>query len=170
MLRPISHPHLLPRLLAGIVDASEDTVGYGCIDDFSSVTANGTGDHTLTIKDAFNRKPVTVCTSALAGGLACDISNAITGIRPIVQTDAGSASDSDCHFFTLGYDSLWVGELQGNLLKSSALKPRLMGFTIAADGTVSNGQYQATCALTGTSTFRVTFNTPFNSIPVCLAS
>lgn len=102
MLRELKGTQPKPRALFIIMDTTGPTISEGASD--VTVTKNGTGDVTLTYKNAFRRNAC-VGASCASGDYASLNSSSATACRVIVKTDAGVAADGVLHVQIQGWDS-----------------------------------------------------------------
>lgn len=148
------------------------SVTDGCKDDISSVTDNGAGDSTLNFLEPFQRTCFPFITPAGGTGAIGTITTAAAGSARVKTSDeAGSATDMNAHVLVIGHDSAETNSIAPNwsTVRAGRFRPRLVTFSFNSSGTLTSGKYQVTVS-PSTSTFTITFNRPFASAPVVIAT
>lgn len=104
---PVLAPFRLPRLEAYRVDYSAGTPSYaiGAGDATGNPTDNGTGDFTITFKEAFKQAPIIIAAAATSGHTVTLTSVTATTARMTVHSAAGAAADINAHVLVLGSDA-----------------------------------------------------------------
>lgn len=151
--------------------ASEILIGKGR----ATLTINGTGDVTITLKQAFSSSAVSAtATPVSATGAVCMIhSISASAIRVKCFTTAGVAADKTFNIIIVGSDSISTTRGSGSIVRTSQRKPVLFGYRIAyssgvPDYSINSGDATLTDAGTGESAF--VFRQAFRREPVIVAS
>lgn len=155
-----------------MTNAGTPSITDGCKDDISSVTDNSAGNSTINFYEPFQRVSFPFVTPVGASGAIGNVVIAAAGSARVLTSDsAGTATDMDAHVMVFGHDSSETNSLAPNFsyVRAGRLKPRLVGIRVSAAGVVSSGGYRVTCSLTS-STFTLTFNEPFQTAPIIIAT
>lgn len=177
MLRIVKAPYLFPRLMAVKATTASSVLTFNQgIGDFRTGTSSGTGVSTLTFKTALGRLPLCVGSpgSNIAnGGYFHSATHAVGSV--IMNTDgaAGSADDGTYYGFILGYDAKDTRRYTNiHEVRATVKAPRLLAMTVNGTGTAALvvGKYQATLTDNGTGDYTITFNRPFGSVPIVVAT
>lgn len=104
---PVLAPFRLPRFEAYRVDYSFGVPSYaiGAQDATGNPTDNGTGDFTITFKEAFKQAPIIIAAAATSGHAVTLTSVTATTARMTVHTAAGAGADINAHVLVLGTDA-----------------------------------------------------------------
>jgi len=161
----------MPRIIAGQVSAlGAVTIGGNQF----SVTDNGTGDHTIVLtgtggKRAFASTPVVVASPVTADqGAVCRVESATTSAINILTFDeSDSADDLAFNFIAIGWDTLDEHRLRmGSSIQTQMRRPRILGFHITTQDTVTTGVGDGTVVDDGTGVFTLTYTDAFKREPI----
>ena len=177
MLRSIQLRHPEPRVVAFNLThtAGAPTLTRGEGD--ASLTDNGTGDTTLTLKDPFARTPLMFVTPTVAigdGSIGNIVSSDNNDVRIKTSDSAGSGTDGNCHVAAFGFDSSLPGRIKNGKfsLTHNFIAGILAGFTVDGTGTaaITSGKFQGTLTDNGTGDYSVALKRKLGQSPIVLAT
>lgn len=140
----------------------------------ATLTKAGTGDYTLTFKNAFGNTPI-----ALVNGLQTTVvgpritSISATSVRIQVFNTSSAAADAVIGVVVVGADGRDETPYQSgkDIVECQMRKPRLLGFRCASGGgSLTIGSEHGTIANNGTGDYTITFLEPFRRTPVAIAT
>jgi hypothetical protein len=104
--KAVTCPQRAMRMMSVVVDGTGTaSLGGICANDMT-LTDNGTGDYTLTMKHAFKQLPQVLATPVTDNRI-CKIGTVTASAVQILTEDlSGSAADADFHVILLGSDTL----------------------------------------------------------------
>lgn len=174
MLRAIQHSFLRPRVLRLKIDCTSGTpVASVGGEELSSITDNGTGDFTLTFKQAFRRQPLVIATptDGSSVGSFCHVHTAAAAsVRINIRPTAGAAEDTRCNIVLVGYDSDMDKRVLRQSLMSTSRNPRMIVGSVSSAGaaTVNGGTF--TVSKSSTGVYVVVPRVKFGYAPIVVAS
>lgn len=138
----------------------------------ATLTDNGTGDYTLTFRNAFGRIPVVAGCCGTANLLLRVISATATSVNVKTVNTGGTATDSIFYLFVLGHYKTQEDWGRRTVLHTTQRNPRMLVFNITDSGTatVSLGAQQGTLTDNGTGDYTITFTKAFRRAPIVAAS
>lgn len=175
MLRAIQHDFLKPRLLRFRIDCTSGTptASIGG-EELASITDNGVGDFTLNLKFPFRRTPIvgaTVTDGAAAAGYPTITSVTASAIRIVIRNSAGTAEDTRCNVFVLGYDSPDTNIIRPeSSVVAPCRNPRIVCGSVTSAGVADQNGGTFTVTKSSTGVYVVTPRIAFGSTPVVVAS
>ena len=177
MLRIIKDNYIATRVMpiSASIGASAITATSG-IGDYSTLIRAGAGRAAATFKTPFSRVPITIgCPGAGAanGSFFANASPLVGSSEFDVLDDSGVAANKPFFALTIGSDSKESARLKSIYsVKTTFRKPRLLAFVVNGTGTASItvGAFQATLTDNGTGDYTLTFNNPFGTAPIVVAT
>lgn len=177
MLRPLKAPHLLP-LLQGwkFTTVVTPAVALNIGSEEGSIARNAAGKVTITPIEPCSREGVVVCTPGAdiaQGAYGCfDTAHAESSFKAELLNAAGTGDDGTGYALSVGFeadedDRYPFGNYQS--VRNSRLSPRLMGFKVLSDNSLSLGKAQASVAV-ASSVATLTFANAFQGDCVVVAS
>lgn len=158
------------RLIAGRVAESSGTysISYGA-NDFT-ITDNGTGDVTVTLKHGFHSNPCVLVECDEVDRFAVISGVTENSFTVSIENSGASAADAPFHFLVAGFMGPdYFHDGSGKLVVANGRKPRLFGLKLSSQTALAVGSTLATSASGGTGIFDVTFTQPFLQAPFVFA-
>lgn len=173
MLRPILNEGIGPILFGFGIDNSSGTpsVAEGNVDEVSDIDVS-TATLTITPKTPFARSPVIVSNVASLGGLGGDLiaDSGKSSFLSRAQDHAGSAVLTTHQILVLGHSSAFTGLKRSQLVRSSNIRPRLIGTKIntTTEASPADGCERDFSVSYASNVATVTFRNPFARPPVVI--
>lgn len=158
----------LPRIELFQVNTTTSTIVIGASK--ATLVKNGTGDVTLTLKNAFRSSEVTAFV-AIVGATTLSprtVSATPTTINIKIFDTASTAAEGIVNIAVFGWDCKEPTQKGESILQSSQRKPRMLLFqVVAASSTLSIGSEDGTCVRNNGGDYTMTFLKPFRREPLC---